>query len=1066
VAASVWDADIGAELCVLPSVGSEQICVLSQEANGGTIGHTGYYAVMNHTLTGNDPAVFSNMTIRPIPIPSATWDTQAHLSWTAAIQDPGEGGATNIIGYNVFRSPDGINFSMVNTAVVVQTSYNDPIPNDQNSYYYAIGLVYRGTPPVNSIALSGNVGPIPSYTIGTSSSPAAGGSTSGGGMFPRGSNVTVCATANPCYDFVSWTESGNAVSSSPCYVFSASANRNLVANFSQISYTVGTSSSPLGGGTTSGGGTVNCGSNVTVTTTANPCYSFVNWTLNGTVVSAGASYSFIASANETLVANFLLLGPYTITASNSPAGGGSASGGGAYACGADVTVCATPNPCYTFLNWRDQNNNLVSSSACYEFTAINNMTLTAEFQPVSPYTITTSNSPAGGGSASGGGIYSCGSNVTVCATANPCYSFVNWTDQRSNVVSAASCYTFAPTTNETVTANFAVNELPASSSPTSLWSFTNGLDGGNPYASLVQGVDSNFYGTTYNGGSFAVGTVFRISPSGSLTSLWEFTGSNDGANPQGGLVQGSDGNFYGTTAYGGANGDGNVFRISPSGSLTNLWSFTGGEDGAFPLAGLVQGSDGNFYGTTYGSGSGSSANGSVFRISASGSLTNLWSFTGGNDGANPMAGLVQGTDGNFYGTTYGSGSGPDANGSVFRISPSGSLTTLWSFTGGNDGANPMAGLVQGSGSNFYGTTAYGGANGYGTVFRISPSGSLTNLWSFTGATDGANPQAGLVQGTDGNFYGTTYGSGLGPSANGNVFRISPSGSLTNLWSFTGCGDGANPLAGLVQGTDSNFYGTTYGSGSGPSANGTVFKLSVSSGLPPVAMFTANPTNGVAPLTVSFTDTSSNSPTSWTWTDTNGNMSTNRDPTFTYANPGAYTVRLIACNASGCGTNTVVINVLSPVYSPFSWWQLNYFGTTTSFGNTGPKADYTGTGMNNTNKFLAGFNPTNAAAYLHIISIAATNGTNIVVTYLGASGDTNYVPGILSRTNVLDFTTGGAVGSYASGNWQDTGQTNILGVGISTAGGEGTGLGTVTNMTDYGGATNIPSRYYRVRVLLP
>jgi hypothetical protein len=122
-------------------------------------------------------------------------------------------------------------------------------------------------------------------------------------------------------------------------------------------------------------------------------------------------------------------------------------------------------------------------------------------------------------------------------------------------------------------------------------------------------------------------------------------------------------------------------------------------------------------------------------------------------------------------------------------------------------------------------------------------------------------------------------------------------------------------------------------------------------------------------------------------------------------------------------------------------------------------------MSNTNKFLAGFDPTNSAAYLHILRVAAGN-TNVVVTYLGASGDTNYVPGIQSRTNVLDFTTGGSNSSYANDGWQDTGQTNILGVGISAAGGEGTGLGTVTNMTDNGGATNVPSRYYRVRVLLP
>jgi uncharacterized repeat protein (TIGR03803 family) len=879
-----------------------------------------------------------------------------------------------------------------------------------------------------------------------------------------GSNCGWTATSNN--SFISITSGGSSggngivnyavaanTSSSPLMGTMTIAGQTFTVaqGASGCSATLTVSNSLLAGGAVSGGGTVGCGSNLTVCATPNACYSFVNWTMNGNAVSASPCYNLAVNADETLVANFAPIPPYTISTSSSPSPGGSTTGGGTYPCGSNVTVCASPNPCYNFMNWTDQNHNVVSSSACYTFTPNTNANLTANFAVTPPYTITTTNAPSNAGSTAGGGTVACGGNVRVCATPNSCYRYVNWT-VNGNLVSTSACYSFTAASNETLVANFAANAVSTNGGLTLLWSFTNGLDGGNPYASLVQGIDCNFYGTTYNGGSFAVGTVFRISPSGSLTSLWEFTGGNDGANPQGGLVQGSNSNFYGTTAYGGANGYGTVFRISPSGSLTNLWEFTSGTDGAFPLAGLVQGSDGNFYGTTYGSGSGSCANGSVFRISPSGSLTTLWSFTGGNDGANPQAGLVQGSDSNFYGTTTSGGA--SGNGNVFLISPGGSLTTLWSFTGGNDGSYPLAGLVQGSDSNFYGTTAYGGTDGAGTVFRISPSGSLTNLWEFTGGRDGANPQAGLVQGNDGNFYGTTYGSGSGSSANGNVFRISPSGDLTNLWSFTGCLDGANPAATLVQGSDRNLYGTTYGSGNGSSPYGAVFRFSVFSALPPVAMFTANPTHGVAPLTVMFTDTSSNSPTSWMWTDTNGDMSTNKNPTFTYANPGAFTVQLIACNAGGCGTNTAVINV----YSPFGQWQLNYFGNTNNYGNTAPTADYTGAGMSNTNKFLAGFDPLNPAAYLHIISIVAGQ-TNIVVTYLGASGDNTYTPGIASRTNVLEFTAGTNNDSYTNGLWtQVPSQTNILS--------GGNGLGTVTNMTDFGGATNCPSRYYRVRVLLP
>jgi hypothetical protein len=181
------------------------------------------------------------------------------------------------------------------------------------------------------------------------------------------------------------------------------------------------------------------------------------------------------------------------------------------------------------------------------------------------------------------------------------------------------------------------------------------------------------------------------------------------------------------------------------------------------------------------------------------------------------------------------------------------------------------------------------------------------------------------------------------------------------------------------------------------------------------------------------------------------------------NGATYYYVVSALNSGGESTNSA--EAVATLPTTFQWWQSNYFGCT-SCPQAQPYADPLGKGMSNTNEFLAGFNPTNPAAHLHIISVARANGTNVVVTYLGASGDTNYVPGIQSRTNVLDFTTGAASGSYANGGWQDTGQTNILGVGISAACGEGTGLGTVTNMTDFSAATNSPSRYYRVRVLVP
>ena len=224
---------------------------------------------------------------------------------------------------------------------------------------------------------------------------------------------------------------------------------------------------------------------------------------------------------------------------------------------------------------------------------------------------------------------------------------------------------------------------------------------------------------------------------------------------------------------------------------------------------------------------------------------------------------------------------------------------------------------------------------------------------------------------------------------------------------------------------------------------------------PVASFTASSTNGAAALSVSFTDHSFGSVTGWAWAFGDGNTSVSQNPSDVYVNPGAYTVREIVSGQGGSSTNTQT--ALISVYDPFAWWQLSYFGTTNNNANTTPGADPTGTGMSNTNKFLAGFNPTNPVAYLRIISIARTN-TDINVIYLGANGDSTYTPGVAFRTNALEFTTGTADGNYSSNNFASTGQTNILS--------GGTGLGVVTNMVDPGGATNTPSRYYRVRVLAP
>lgn len=368
----------------------------------------------------------------------------------------------------------------------------------------------------------------------------------------------------------------------------------------------------------------------------------------------------------------------------------------------------------------------------------------------------------------------------------------------------------------------------------------------------------------------AIASFAQTSPKRTFTTLFTFN-TTDGISPYAPLIQGPDGNFYGTTQSGGTNcpqytfpGCGTVFKITPAGKLTSLYSFcakTSCPDGAYPDAGMLLANNGNLYGTTASGGNVVNPDcfnqgcGTIFEITPAGKLITLYTFcsqTNCADGAFPYAGLMQGTDGSFYGTTSSGGVGSNCIfagvcGTIFRITPAGELTTLYNFcsqTNCTDGSNPAAGLIQAADGDFYGTTQLGGVNcatssGCGTIFKISPAGKLTTLYSFCsqgGCGDGISPQATLIQAADGDFYGSTSDGGLYDCEGddelvgcGTIFKISAAGAFTVLQRFYGA-NGYTP-SGLIQATDLNFYGTTLLGGTSSLCGypfdtgcGTVFKI--------------------------------------------------------------------------------------------------------------------------------------------------------------------------------------------------------------------------------------------------
>ena len=400
---------------------------------------------------------------------------------------------------------------------------------------------------------------------------------------------------------------------------------------------------------------------------------------------------------------------------------------------------------------------------------------------------------------------------------------------------------------------------------------------------VLQGSDGNLYGTTAGSDTSITapyGTVFKLIAGGTLTTLYTFCAlesCSDGAYP-GGIVEGSDGNFYGTTKGIGASGNGTIFKITPSGAFTILHTFSV-TDGANPIGNLIQGTDGNFYGTTLNGGSNDL--GSVFKISPSGTLTTLYSF-GNSSGARPVTGLIQGADGNFYGTTQYGGAGA---GTIFRITLTGIFTTLYSFPPG--GSTPLGSLIQGKDGNFYGTLPQGGVHGQGSVFQFTSAGALKSLYSFgSAASDGMQPSTALVQAPDGSFYGSTPFGGTDQC--GTLFQITTGGILTTIHTFDmtdGCSPGLQQ-GGVILGSNGDLYGTTFQGGA--NYDGTIFRLQ----LPASAPYTC--TNTTPPVITSITSASAYGGYSYfasgSWLEIKGiNLADPADPRLSAAtNPGQWT----------------------------------------------------------------------------------------------------------------------------------------------------------------------------------
>jgi len=388
----------------------------------------------------------------------------------------------------------------------------------------------------------------------------------------------------------------------------------------------------------------------------------------------------------------------------------------------------------------------------------------------------------------------------------------------------------------------AMSATTAAQTYTVLYDFgTNSGDPQSPQGHFAQARDGNLYSTSPYGGN-GYGTVFQLTPAGKMNVVLPFTSLNGGhgAYPVSGLTLGTDGNLYGTTISDGTDDYGTVFKITTSGKLTVLHNFTGASDGSNAVIAPVQGTDGNFYGAAS---NGVQYYGTIYKMTTAGVLTPLYKFTGSPDDnyRYPLS-LIQGSDGNFYGITPGS---HGSSGMVFKITSKGKITPLHEFVGPpTEGQGPVGSLIQASDGNFYGATRGGGTGGYGTVYQMTPAGVVTILHnSYEEDVLGSDPASGPVQGTDGNFYGGTYNGGTHRA--GVLYRVTSSGAYRVLYDDFTSTTGLYPDDPMIQHTNGTFYGDTNAGGTGTAClgNGCGVLYSFSMGFGPFVSFVPSQSSG-------------------------------------------------------------------------------------------------------------------------------------------------------------------------------------------------------------------------------